>query len=732
MKLLRKYLENKVAIIITVLFITDLAILLNIPFLRQIFGFFCFTIIPGLLILDILKSDRIELPKKFVLSYGLSISSLMFIGLFLNFLYPVFGASRPLSTISLVISFTAVILFLCFIAHKRNKTEFCSSKVFNIELGIKRDQFLSPLIFPIIFPILTIFGVYLMNTTENNIVLLTLPFLIVIYAAFIVYFNKRIPTVTYPVAILMIGLALALILPLRGEYMLMGGDGSIEYRYFWLTATNAYWNIELSRGGSIGCVNACLSVALLHPIFQSLLGLTSEFTYKLVTPLLLSVTPLALFILYRNFIQESYAFLAALFFASQFNFVNCISGARLLIGIFFFVLAVMVFFDKEMGKLNKRILFLIFMFSLILSYYSYCYIFAILMFSSWMIGLVASKFAKFKQNITATLVVLCIAVVFLWWSQITESHFTTTIRFIENTFVSLIRASLAESSDIMALKAIGIGLEGAPEILNFVIYYITLILIVIGSIDLIKRWKTSEFGVEYTLMVLSCLILWTLMIVAPYISEGFGLERTYFPTLIVLAPSMIIGVQVICRLSSFETWNCIKQRLKTSVKQLKCDYHSRNYHKFVILITLVVVILNLFVATGITYQMFGNHRSVILNSDGLQYDIWYIHLEEIDAAKWLTNNMEKNVPIYTDAYTPTRFSTLRGKEKITVYNRFFKDNIPRENGYIFLRYQNVVDGTVYTWYVRKEWSEYMPLTKYPHLFIGKSKIYSNGGSEVWR
>lgn len=727
MKLLRKYLENKVAIIITALFITDLAILLNIPFLRQIFGFFCFTIIPGLLILDILKSNRIDPPKKFVLSYGLSISSLMFIGLFLNFLYPVFGASRPLSAISLVISFTLVILFLCFIAYKRNKTEFCSSKVFNIELGIKRDQFLSPLIFPIIFPILTIFGVYLMNTTENNIVLLTLPFLIVIYAAFIVYFNKRIPTVTYPVAILMIGLALALILPLRGEYMLMGGDGSIEYRYFWLTATNAYWNIELSRGGGIGCVNACLSVALLHPIFQSLLGLTSEFTYKLVTPLLLSVTPLALFILYKNHIKESYAFLAALFFASQFNFINCINSARILIGIFFFVLAVLVFFDKEMGKLNKRILFLIFMFSLIVSYYSYCYIFAILMFLSWMIGSVASKFAKFKQNITATLVVLCIAVVFLWWSQITESHFTTTIRFIENTFVSLTRASLAESSDIMALKAIGIGLEGAPEILNFVIYYITLILIVIGSIDLIKRWKTSDFGVEYTAMVLSCLILWTLMIVAPYISEGFGLERTYFPTLIVLAPSMIIGVQVICRLSSFETWNCIKQRLKTSVKQLKCDYHSRDYHKFVILITLIVIILNLFVATGITYQIFGNHRSVILNSDGLQYDIWYVHTQEVMSAGWLVSHVEQAPKVHMlGRYMGRGFTPFC--EELNKLSRGSKSE-----WYIYLGYPNVVEGKVITGLVRKTaGTPYAPLENYSSVFVGKSKVYANGGSEIWK
>ena len=41
------------ALIIAILILTDLAIILNIPFLRQILGFLFLTLLPGLLILQL-------------------------------------------------------------------------------------------------------------------------------------------------------------------------------------------------------------------------------------------------------------------------------------------------------------------------------------------------------------------------------------------------------------------------------------------------------------------------------------------------------------------------------------------------------------------------------------------------------------------------------------------------------------------------------------------------------
>ena len=48
--------------------LADLAILLNIPFLRQILGFFFLAFLPGLLILQILKLNEVGFTEKFVLA----------------------------------------------------------------------------------------------------------------------------------------------------------------------------------------------------------------------------------------------------------------------------------------------------------------------------------------------------------------------------------------------------------------------------------------------------------------------------------------------------------------------------------------------------------------------------------------------------------------------------------------------------------------------------------------
>lgn len=54
------------------------------------------------------------------------------------------------------------------------------------------------------------------------------------------------------------------------------------------------------------------------------------------------------------------------------------------------------------------------------------------------------------------------------------------------------------------------------------------------------------------------------------------------------------------------------------------------------------------------------------------------------------------------------------------------DKSRRVKGYVFLRYDNVINDRLYIRY------EYHNITEYQTMFVGKSMIYNNGGSEVWR
>ncbi|MFQ6067364.1 MAG: hypothetical protein ACE5K3_08815, partial [bacterium] len=132
---------------------TNLAILLDVPLLRQLLGFFFFTTIPGFVILHIFKLDRLPLTEKVILSVGLSISFLMFFGLLLNGALFTLGYSTPLSMTSLIISFSVILFILSLIGYKTNG-DFAVG-LSGLKFSIREKAFL---LLPAFFPFLSIFG----------------------------------------------------------------------------------------------------------------------------------------------------------------------------------------------------------------------------------------------------------------------------------------------------------------------------------------------------------------------------------------------------------------------------------------------------------------------------------------------------------------------------------------------------------------------------------------------
>ena len=226
--------KNWFVFIISILLLTDLVIFLNIPFLRQIFGFLFLTFLPGISILQILKLDKLGFTEKFVLSVGLSISFLMFFGLFIDKLYFGLGYETPLSILSLLISFNIAFIVFAIIAYRTNKEPTFSLP--NIELSTSEKAFL---IVPLFFPALSIFGMHIMNTTDNNIILMFLLFLIPTYVAFVCFLNYKFPNRLYPVVIFLVSISLLLLLSLRSNH-LIGVDTHIEYYYFRTTLDNLH------------------------------------------------------------------------------------------------------------------------------------------------------------------------------------------------------------------------------------------------------------------------------------------------------------------------------------------------------------------------------------------------------------------------------------------------------------------------------------------------------------
>ena len=176
------------AFIILMFLTADLAIILDIPYIRQIIGFLFLTLLPGLLILQILKLNKLGLTEKFVLSVGLSISFLMFFGLVINNSSLSLGYETPLVTSLLLISFNIAFVVLAIVGYKVNKEPIFSLPDLNLTTSEKAF-----LIVPILFPALCIFGMHVMNTADNNIILMLMLFLIPIYVVFVCFFNHKFP-----------------------------------------------------------------------------------------------------------------------------------------------------------------------------------------------------------------------------------------------------------------------------------------------------------------------------------------------------------------------------------------------------------------------------------------------------------------------------------------------------------------------------------------------------------
>ena len=695
-------------LILVFLIATDLAILLNIPFLRQILGFLFLTLLPGLLILQILKLNKIGLTEKFVLSVGLSISFLMFFGLLMNNLSLGIGYGTPLSTIPLLISFNLAFIALAITGCKINKEQHFSLP--NLNLCTSEKAFL---IVPILFPALSIFGMRVMNTTDNNIILMSLLFLIPIYVVFVCFFNKNFSERLYPVVIFLISISLLLLIALRSNH-LIGVDTHVEYYYFRTTLDNLHWSIF---GHS--AFDACLAISLLPTMYQSILDISPEFLFKILYSLIFSISPLVIYLLSKRYIGEFYGFLASCFFMSLLNFLQTPLHARTNTAILFFALAMMVLFSDKIDPLKKRILFIVFMASCMVSHYSTTYIFFFILLSTFIGVETLSKKYTLKKVVSFTITILFFSMIFFWYSQVTETAFNAGVAFAEDTFTNLNKFFVEEmrSGSTHAVLGEGIMQKGIPHKIEFVLTWLTFAFIGIGVVTLIRRYKEmsfpelkfkkpeflkDKFEVGYFVAALVCLGLLFAMIALPYVSVGYSMDRAHLLGIVVLSVFFVIGGIVLSR------------HLKV-----------RAY-----LIILLVLIPYFLCVTGVMYNVFGFPQRITLNSEGPEYNVYYIHDQEVIGAKWLCEYGAANSRIYCDGFaTPRLWLGFPVDTRPGSRGDFFKKNKTVDEGYIYLRSYNVVKSEVLVVYYPMETAN---ITEYTHLFIGKGRIYCNGWAEVWK
>lgn len=706
-------------ITILTLFITDLIVLLDLPILRDIVPFLFFNFVPGFLILTILKLNRINALIKSLFSIGLSISLILGVGMLLNTLYPIL--LKPLSLFPVLISLNIATIILTIFAFQRNRHDYNASMIFNFHLKLG-DKLLSPIIFPVLFPFMAFFGTFFMNTTLNNTIILAMLVLIPVYIIVLAYLKDRIHPITYPVALFMIGFGLILMHSLTSFHVL-GRDVHQEFYVFQLTLANFHWNIY----DFYSPYNACLSITILPTIYQVLTDMDPQYIFKVLFALLGSILPLMVYTVVNKYLTSKYAFLASLLFVFQVFFINLVGAIRQEVAIIFFFLAVMVVFDC-FGKTRfeeswlKKSLFLIFVFSMIISHYTTSYVAFVLLVPILLIPFLKSLILERKLTRT-NFDVLIIYVLFtvLWFLLYAKVQFLAGTVVIQSTVAATVAATGTgnETLDFIngregtVLSVLGIGIKNVPNFIAVVVNDLIFLTLGIGLLTVLAKYsriilkKSAKLYDDMKLLdarlvmgAFLSIFLLAMFLLLPSVSFFYGSDRLFFQLLIFTVPLFIVG--------SFKIAQLMNKVIKKT--DLKVGL-------------ILVLLISLFICnTHLQYELAGIPFSPEYDKTGIIRGELYIYDGEIATARWIENYHYDDINTYSDAVGLTRLYITDPQFKFIGIN-FNNKTI---NGYIYMGNANVNEGKLYDTIDTQ-----VRIQKFNYFFSNKSRIFDDKYGQIY-
>ena len=349
----------------------------GIPLLRQVVGFVYLTWVPGIILLRILRVHKVGAIETLLFSVGLSVSTVLFLGFATNTIYPMLDLLKPISEAPLLITMTVFVFAGAVIAYIVDR-DFNQPEYITTE-----ETFGWPVFLFALLPFLAIFGAWLVNNYRINTLLFVLLAVIAIVPA-LVAFRRIVPERYYPFVIWTVGLALLLHASLISNHI-WGWDINQEYYISNLVVQNGAWDFSIYSN-----INAMLSIVMLAPIYSILCSIDIVWVFKIIYPLLFSLAPLGIYMIARRQSYDRIAFYGTFFFITFFVFfTEMLQVARQEIAELFLVLIALLIINKDLDKIKKYILLIVFSFSLAVSHYGVSYLFMVMITLAWVILVVS-------------------------------------------------------------------------------------------------------------------------------------------------------------------------------------------------------------------------------------------------------------------------------------------------------------------------------------------------------
>lgn len=706
---------------------------LNIPILRQLIGFIYLSFTPGILILRILKLHKLGNIETLLYTIGLSLSTLMFTGFFMNITYLRLGIARPISLIPLIATISAVVLALCVICYMVDK-DFSNPSIVDV------SEILSPpALFLSLIPFLSILGTYLVNFYHTNIILM-LMIVTISVIVLLISSDKFVPSKLYPFAIWIIAISLIYHVTLISQYLNIN-DVITEYHFSNIVIKNSFWDWTIFSN-----YNSVLSDVILAPIFYHICGLSLTWIFKIIYPLLFSFVSLGVYSIFQEEVKEDkIAFLSAFLFISIIPFISQIPLiTKQSIAEIFIVLFLLLIFKANMGKTQKSILLIVFSMSLAVSHYGSSYLIMFSMIFMLFFSLISDnditqifyyrKFRKEKLGITnvknnaISFNFVLVFVVFTvgWYMFISSSSAFNKVVEMGDHIADIFFEDFLSPQHSRGAYMIVRDETSLLRYANKAFYIVTQLLIILGFVETLICHRKSKFSLTY----IGFGLYFLLILSAAVCVSAFAImdpRRLFHLSLFILAPFSVIGYMFICK-KIYSFFN-------------KNFYDVKSMHNLYIFFSIFLVIFFLF-NTGFIFEISKDHPSSIsisqntIQNYGDTVDLSsfygnYIVTQDVYSGKWLGKFIGNNTSVY-------RGNLVQGYPSLTIYGGINESNIKVidvnakkiESGYIQITYLNLIKNVGSIWYNPLQKRTAYVFSEISFLFERKNKIYDNGGSNI--
>jgi len=230
------------------------------------------------------------------------------------------------------------------------------------------------------------------------------------------------------------------------------------------------------------------------------------------------------------------------------------------------------------------------------------------------------------------------------------------------------------------------------------------IFIIIGILYLIfSQLKKRQINQEYIILNIVSFLFLGIMMILPFATLNYGLDRTYSQLLIILSFSSVLGGLILFKF--------FKRKLR------------------IIFVSGVFLLYFLFRAGFIPQILGGAEPFVQMNNSGILYDAFYSHYAEIRAGQWLFDNYQKNTYIYMEKFAGNKsLLSYKFEDKQWIKQDIFPQVI-RKSSYVYLSSSNITEESVFV-FIQGGMVGYSNPLRF--LNGNKNLIYNNKYSEIFK